>query len=114
MSLSHMSFEGVSDPDGLRADIAPLDSGAATVSVVIPALNEAANLPHVLTRIPEGISEVLLVAGNSIDDTIAVARAIRPDIRVVVQNGRGKGNALATGFAVATGDIIVTLDADGS
>jgi hypothetical protein len=86
----------------------------ASISVVLPTLNEAANLPHVLTRIPEMVDEVLLVDGLSIDDTIAVARAIRPDVRVVLQDGRGKGNALACGFAAASGDIIVMLDADGS
>jgi len=85
-----------------------------TVSVVIPTLNEAANLPHVLTRIPASVDEVVLVDGHSIDDTIAVARTLRPDIRVVLQDGRGKGNALACGFAAAQGSIIVMLDADGS
>src|SRR6202011_3132653 len=84
------------------------------VSVVIPALNDAANLPHVLTRIPAFIDEVVLVDGHSIYDTVAVARQIRPDIRIVIQDGRGKGNALACGFAAAMGDIIVMLDADGS
>jgi glycosyltransferase involved in cell wall biosynthesis len=87
---------------------------APTLSVVIPTLNEAANLPHVLTRIPASVDEVVLVDGHSIDDTIAVARTIRPDIRVVLQDGRGKGNALACGFAAAQGSIIVMLDADGS
>ncbi|HEX2702962.1 MAG TPA: glycosyltransferase family 2 protein [Solirubrobacteraceae bacterium] len=85
-----------------------------TISVVIPTLNEAANLPHVLTRIPASVDEVVLVDGRSIDDTIVVARALRPDIRVVLQDGRGKGNALACGFAAAHGSIIVMLDADGS
>ena len=85
-----------------------------TVSVVCPTLNEASNLPHVLTRIPEIVDEVVLVDGHSVDDTIAVAQMIRPDIRVVLQDGVGKGNALACGFAVASGDIIVMLDADGS
>jgi glycosyltransferase involved in cell wall biosynthesis len=85
-----------------------------TISVVIPTLNEAANLPHVLTRIPASVHEVVLVDGHSIDDTIAVARKLRPDIRVVLQDGRGKGNALACGFAAAHGSIIVMLDADGS
>jgi glycosyltransferase involved in cell wall biosynthesis len=84
------------------------------ISAVIPTLNEASNLPHVLTRIPDMVDEVVLVDGRSIDDTVAVAQMIRPDIRVVLQDGSGKGNALACGFAVATGDIIVTLDADGS
>lgn len=85
-----------------------------TVSVVIPTLNEASNLPHVLTRLPEIVDEVVLVDGHSIDDTIAVARMILPDIRVVLQDGLGKGNALACGFAVVSGDIIVMIDADGS
>jgi glycosyltransferase involved in cell wall biosynthesis len=85
-----------------------------SISLVIPTLNEAANLPHVLTRIPTMVDEVLLVDGHSVDDTIAVARAIRPEIRVLMQRSRGKGNALACGFAAATGDIIVMLDADGS
>jgi glycosyltransferase involved in cell wall biosynthesis len=90
--------------------------GAAgtTISVVIPALNEAVNLPHVLTRLPVSVDEVVLVDGHSTDDTVGVARMIRPDVRVVVQDGRGKGNALACGFAASTGEIIVTLDADGS
>jgi len=84
------------------------------VSVVIPTLNEAENLPHVLPRLPAGLHEVILVDGHSTDGTIEVARRLRPDVRVVAQSGRGKGNALAAGFAAATGDIFVMLDADGS
>src|SRR5579872_5302294 len=85
-----------------------------TISVVIPTLNEAPNLPHVFARLPHAIDEVVIVDGHSIDDTVAVARALRPDVRIVLQDGRVKGNALACGFAAATGDIIVMLDADGS
>lgn len=84
------------------------------VSVIIPALNEAENLPHVLPRIPAGVDEVILVDGHSTDDTIAVARVLYPAIHVVQQEGRGKGAALRSGFAAATGEIIVMLDADGS
>lgn len=92
----------------------PLWLAAQRVSIVIPALNEAANLPHVLPRIPAWVQEVILVDGHSTDNTVAVARELWPNIRVVLQEGRGKGAALRTGFAAATGDIIVMLDADGS
>ena len=92
----------------------PPDASSKRVTAVIPAMNEAENLPHVLTRLPAIVDEVILVDGHSVDDTVAVAQRLRPDIRVVTQTARGKGNALACGFAVATGDIIVMLDADGS
>jgi glycosyltransferase involved in cell wall biosynthesis len=96
------------------SSVAPHVTGSPRITAVIPAMNEAENLPHVLHRLPDMIDEVILVDGHSVDDTVAVARQLRPDIRVVTQNARGKGNALACGFAVATGDIIVMLDADGS
>src|SRR5262249_23215381 len=48
------------------------------------------------------------------DDTVQVARELWPDVRVVMQTRTGKGNALACGFAAATGDIIAMIDADGS
>ena len=85
-----------------------------SVSVVIPTLNEAKNLPHVFARLPGGLHEVIVVDGHSVDDTCAVARRLRPDVRIVAQTRTGKGNALACGFEVATGQIIVMLDADGS
>lgn len=84
------------------------------VSVVIPTLNEARNLPHVFARMPPNIYEVILVDGCSVDDTVTVARQLRPDVRVVRQSRTGKGNALACGFVAATGDIIAMVDADGS
>lgn len=93
----------------------PLDIHALPrISLIIPAMNEAKNLPHVLPRVPAWIHEVLLVDGNSSDNTIAVAQRLRPDIRVVAQEGCGKGAALRSGFAAASGEIIVMLDADGS
>lgn len=86
----------------------------ATISVIIPTRNEARNLPFVLDALPAGIDEVILVDGRSVDDTVAVARRLRPDIVVVEQRRRGKGNALAAGFAAAAGDYLVMIDADGS
>jgi glycosyltransferase involved in cell wall biosynthesis len=84
------------------------------ISVVIPARNEARNLPYVLGLIPDDVFEVILVDGNSVDDTIAVARAALPGIVVLRQSRNGKGNALAAGFAACRGEYIVMLDADGS
>ena len=85
-----------------------------TVSIVIPTKNEARNLPHVLAGLPVGRHEIILVDGESTDDTVEVVRRLRPDVTVIGQTRRGKGNALACGFAVATGDFIVMIDADGS
>jgi glycosyltransferase involved in cell wall biosynthesis len=85
-----------------------------SVSVVIPALNEGRNIPHVFARIPSDTHQVILVDGESTDNTVEAARNARPDVLVVNQTRRGKGNALACGFAAATGDVIVMLDADGS
>jgi hypothetical protein len=87
---------------------------AARVSVVIPALNEADNLPHVFERMPAEISEVILVDGNSTDGTVEIAKQLWPRLVAIKQTGKGKGNALACGFWAATGEIIVMLDADGS
>ncbi|MFF9769273.1 glycosyltransferase family 2 protein [Streptomyces sp. NPDC014636] len=84
------------------------------VSVVIPAMNEAENLPYVFKTLPGWVHEVVLVDGNSRDDTVEVARSLWPDVKVVGQRGKGKGDALITGFAACTGDIIVMVDADGS
>jgi glycosyltransferase involved in cell wall biosynthesis len=85
-----------------------------TVSVVVPALNEQRNIAWVLHRMPAIVDEVVLVDGRSVDQTRQTARAIRPDVVVVTQNARGKGEALRVGFAAAKGDIIVMIDADGS
>lgn len=85
-----------------------------TVSLVIPARNEARNIAWVLEQIPETVAEVILVDGDSTDATVITARSYRPDIRVVRQDGPGKGSALRSGFLAATGDVIVMMDADGS
>jgi glycosyltransferase involved in cell wall biosynthesis len=105
------------EPSGMSTVAGRFGSGnriVPTVSVVIPALNEARNLPYVFARLPEDIHEVVLVDGHSTDDTVAVARRLYPDVKIVTQDGRGKGNALQCGFRACTADIIVTLDADGS
>lgn len=85
-----------------------------TVSVIIPTLNEAQNIAWALARLPEGLHEVVLVDGRSVDGTVEAARRARPDIRVVLETRRGKGAALRAGFSAATGDYVVMIDADGS
>ena len=83
------------------------------ISIVIPARNEATNLRIILPELPD-VHEVILVDGRSTDSTVEVARRHHPGIKVLQQTRRGKGNALVCGFAVATGDIVVMFDADGS
>lgn len=82
--------------------------------MVIPTLNEAMNLPWVIRRMPSYVDEVVIVDGRSHDHTVDVARALRVDVVVVDEKRKGKGVALRAGFAAASGDIIVMLDADGS
>jgi glycosyltransferase involved in cell wall biosynthesis len=108
-SIVNEPLESLVTTDGDTSSLVP-----PRVSVVIPARNEARNLPSVLASLPPDLFEVILVDGHSGDNTVDVARRCRPDIRVVCQGGHGKGNALACGFAAARGDVIVTLDGDGS
>jgi glycosyltransferase involved in cell wall biosynthesis len=98
---------------GLIAAELPSRGEGRRVSVVIPTLNEAENIPHVLPHIPAEY-EVIVVDGRSEDETTAVVESLRPDARIIEQVGSGKGDALACGFAAATGEIIVMFDADGS
>src|SRR5664279_835188 len=95
-------------------DAGELLPGIPSVSVVIPTLNEAGNLPHVLPRLPSWIHELVIVDGLSTDDTVAVAKSYAPRAKVVMVSTPGKGAALRAGFAACTGDIVVMLDADGS
>lgn len=85
-----------------------------TVTVVIPARNEARNLPYVLRELPHLVTEVILVDGHSTDATVSVAKVLRPDVCIVQQQGRGKGDALRAGVARSHGEIVILMDADGS
>jgi glycosyltransferase involved in cell wall biosynthesis len=82
--------------------------------LVIPVRNEARNIARVLEQIADEVDEIILVDGNSTDATLITAYSSRPDIRVVTQEGIGRGSALRTGFTAASGDIIVTMDGNGS
>ncbi|MEJ2890753.1 glycosyltransferase family 2 protein [Actinomycetospora sp. OC33-EN06] len=84
------------------------------VSVVIPTLDEEANIGWVLGRIDASVEEVIVVDGRSRDATVDVARRSRPQVRILEQPLPGKGAALALGLCAASGDIVVMMDADGS
>ncbi len=88
-------------------------STTPTISIIVPARNEARNLEIVLPQLP-AVHEVIVVDGHSSDDTATVVGRTRPSARFIQQTRRGKGNALACGFEAATGDVIVMFDADGS
>lgn len=83
------------------------------ISIICPVKNEARNLELLLPRIPP-VHEIIVIDGQSLDDSVAVVRRLRPEARVLNQTRRGKGNALVCGFEAATGDILIMLDADGS
>ncbi|GEL19651.1 glycosyltransferase family 2 protein [Pseudonocardia asaccharolytica] len=95
----------------------PRRSAFPAVSVIVPTRNEARNLEIVLPAIAAvrpAVHEIIVVDGNSTDDSIGAARRALPWVRVITQTRKGKGNAMACGFAAATGDVIVMFDADGS
>lgn len=83
------------------------------VSVIVPANDEAAHMPEVLPYL-DGHHEVVVVVAQHDRESAAAARAALPTVRIVAQTRRGKGNALACGFAAATGDVIVMFEVDGS
>jgi glycosyltransferase involved in cell wall biosynthesis len=83
------------------------------ISIVVPVMNEALNLARVLPQLPR-VHEVIIVDGGSVDGTIQAAERALPGAVVLQQPRRGKGNALAAGFARVTGDIVVMFDGDGS
>ena len=92
---------------------------SARVSVIIPARNEAGNIEAAVVRTPSlgAGTEIIFVEGHSRDDTWAeiqrvVAAYPERAIRALSQSGKGKGNAVREAFAVATGDILMILDAD--
>ena len=89
------------------------------VTVVVPARNEAGNIPHILDRVPEmgGGTEIIFVEGNSKDDTyevIAKEIAGRPGRNATLyrQTGKGKGDAVRLGYSKAVGELLMILDAD--
>ncbi len=90
-----------------------------SVSIIIPARNEAGNIPAAIARVPEFAPDIefIFIEGHSTDDTwaeIEKVKAANPDkkIQIARQTGRGKGDAVRLGFSMATGDVLMILDAD--
>jgi glycosyltransferase involved in cell wall biosynthesis len=113
-STLHLATIPEDPPSIARAETVAKSAARPSVSLVIPVRNEARNIASVLEQIADDVDEIILVDGNSTDVTVVTAQAYRPDLRIVAQEGTGKGSALRTGFQAATGDIIVMMDADGS
>ena len=89
------------------------------VSVVVPARNEAGNIRDLVHRVPDmgAGTELIFVEGHSSDDTqsaikAAIAEHPQRDCRFYIQTGKGKGDAVRLGFAHASGDVLMILDAD--
>lgn len=91
-----------------------------TTSVIIPARNESGNIENAILRLPQFGKqvEIIFVEGNSTDDTWETVQKVAEkykdthDIKIGQQEGKGKGDAVRKGFGMATGDILMILDAD--
>lgn len=91
-----------------------------SVSIVIPCRNERGNIENAILRMPKFAAdqEILFVEGNSSDGTFEECERVRDayngewNIKVLKQDGKGKGDAVRKGFTAATGDVLMILDAD--
>jgi len=83
-----------------------------SISVVIPCYNEEGGVREVIGRMPKVVDEIVVVDNNCTDGTAAVAAAL--GARVVAERVPGYGAAYKAGLKAATGDVIVTLDGDGT
>ena len=97
----------------------PAFDAPPSVSVIVPARNEAGNIEAAVTRLPAmgPNDEIIFVEGHSSDDTWAQIQRVAaafPERRITAlqQSGKGKGDAVRAGFAVATREILMILDAD--
>lgn len=95
-------------------------TGKYSTTVVIPARNESGNIENAIKRLPMFGKhvEIIFIEGNSSDDTWAKIQEIQKkfasthDIKIGQQKGKGKADAVREGYAMATGDILMILDAD--
>ena len=91
-----------------------------SVSVVVPARNESGNIEDAILRTPQmgRFTELIFVEGNSTDDTWETIQSLAAKykdthrIKIMQQDGKGKGDAVRKGYAAAEGDVLMILDAD--
>jgi len=115
MDLDKINFKPVPSLDSAFLIHRESQGQRPKVSLIIPTLNEAKNLPLVLPLVPmDWVDEVVLVDGRSTDRTVEIARKIIPSMKVVIETKPGKGAALYSGYMASTGDILIVMDADGS
>jgi glycosyltransferase involved in cell wall biosynthesis len=112
--IQYLVSEGIGPCFGCDQLVVKHPSTLPCISVVIPTLNEAKNLPWVLERLPHRLHELIIVDGDSTDGTVETVMRLAPSARIIRQRHRGKGAALIEGLLAAEGDIAVMLDADGS
>jgi len=112
--FTHLGFIGI-----ITARLLPEEITEASVSIVIPARNECGNIENAVKRIPEfGLhQEIIFIEGHSSDDTYKEMERVQAaysakDIKLMRQSGKGKGNAVREAFEMASGDILMILDAD--
>jgi len=108
-----MSGAMIAGQHNIREDLHP-NTPRRTISVIIPVLNEEANLPKVLGDLPDIVHEVIVVDGLSRDKSVEVAREMKPDCQIVFERKKGKGAAIRAGLSAATSDYVILLDADDS
>ena len=111
--VSPMNTQKTIDENYFSEDLG-FGNRVSDVTVVVPTLNEERNIGHAITQLHiNGFRDVLVVDGNSYDRTVELAKDLGAS--VVMQNGKGKGDALRSAFGFSgIGDRVVIMDADGS
>lgn len=105
---------GVESLLGLELIEHPHLLASVPVSVVLTTHNDSATLPEVIARVPDGVQELVVVDRHSEDGSATRARQLWPGASVLELGVEERGVALAAGLRSSTGEIVVTLAADGS
>jgi hypothetical protein len=84
------------------------------ISLVTPCYNEEVGIRTILEKMPELVDEIIVVDNNCTDNTVEVAKSFGEKVIIVREEKKGYGAAYKTGFKAVTGDIIITMDADGT